>query len=90
MKRTIPDGAAVKFTHGRHVEGTVGPWYRGKEGWPAELQPRGGHTIAKVVLADGSEIVGEAHCSARDNYSKKIGRDIALGRALAALERRTA
>jgi hypothetical protein len=94
MKRTVPDGAEVRFSHGRRIEGQVGTWYRtkGKRGdlkaWPeAGLtpSPRGGLTQCRVTLSDGTEAVGTAECSVRDNFSKKIGRDIALGRALKTL-----
>lgn len=84
----------MRFSHGRRIEGKIGLWYRtkGKRGdlkaWPlAGLtpSPRGGLTQCRVTLPDGTEIVGTAECSDRDNFSKKIGRDIALGRALKVL-----
>jgi hypothetical protein len=46
------------------------------------ISPHGGWTLAQVFKGD--ELVAEAVavCSPRDNYCKRIGRDIATGRAL--------
>jgi hypothetical protein len=80
----VPDGAKVKYRHNRehvvrHVDGNMEPI-------PFPL-PRGGSTKCLLALPNGQEIVGEARCSTRDNYSKRLGRDISLGRALAQAER---
>ena len=51
------------------------------------VSPRGG--VTRVLLCDREgqpHAEGLAVCSTTDNYSKKIGRDIATGRALKALE----
>ena len=45
-------------------------------------ETKGGKTVVEVRTPDGKEIKGEAICSSKDNYSKKIGVRIALGRAL--------
>lgn len=96
MKRQVPEGATVRFAHGRVVDGQVGTFYRGKgkdgklQSWREEglaPSPRGGVTSCKITLPDGRETIGVAECSEKDNYSKKIGRDIALGRALAQLDK---
>lgn len=51
-----------------------------------EVDPCGGFTV--VEITDGSErATGIAVCSDRDNYSKKIGRMIATGRAMKQLQR---
>ncbi len=47
---------------------------------------RGGLTFAVIVLPDGHGFVGAAACSKRDNFSRKRGREIALGRAWAEAE----
>lgn len=46
------------------------------------LSPLGGTTVA--IIKQGEDIVakGVAKCSDQDNYNKKIGANIALGRAL--------
>ena len=94
-KRTVPEDAVVRFAHGRRVLGDHGTWYRSK-GKRGDLKswveaghtpaPHGGQTSCCITLADGTEVWGVAECSQLDNYSKKIGRDIALGRALKTLE----
>ena len=80
MKQQLPDGAKVKFHHDRV--------YRpGMEFFDA--LPRGGQTECIIILPDGTEIKGKARCSKKDNYCKRIGRDIAFGRALKALNTTT-
>jgi hypothetical protein len=76
VKRQLPEGAKVKFQHERLFT----------QDRPLSAQPRGGKTTAIVTFADGGQVLGEAMCSSKDNYCKRIGRDIALGRALASLE----
>lgn len=45
--------------------------------------PRGGITAVTIAHEERGIIVqGLARCSERDNYSRKLGRNIALGRAL--------
>lgn len=43
---------------------------------------KGGYTVATIELSDGRRFVGEANCSLKENYNRKKGRNIALGRAL--------
>lgn len=47
-----------------------------------EILPRGGRTIATITLPDGSTLEGIAECSPTEPFNRKIGRDIATGRAL--------
>ena len=57
--------------------------------------PRGGETLCQVLAFGGTDegaasdvtVVAEgfAACSASDNYCKRLGRDISLGRALKAM-----
>lgn len=44
---------------------------------------KGGVTICRLVLDDGEEIIGVAHCNKTDknNFSYRLGRKIAYGRA---------
>lgn len=45
--------------------------------------PRGGTTICRILNNNRVVVaVGEALCADNDQYAKKIGRDISLGRAL--------
>jgi hypothetical protein len=76
VKRELPEGARVKFRHERLYDNNF-----------VIANPRGGKTIATIVLPDGTEVTGESRCSKKDNYSKRLGRDISLGRALASLEK---
>jgi hypothetical protein len=46
------------------------------------VEPRGGLTLIEITTPDGTDLKGEALCSKRDNYDKKKGVKIALGRAL--------
>ena len=50
-----------------------------------EISPRGGITEVALMTSDGLEAAGHALCSRRDNFSRRIGRDIATGRAWKAL-----
>lgn len=54
-----------------------------------EFLPRGGRT--EVEIYRGEELIGSgvANCSKNDAYNKKIGRSIALGRALENLKMRS-
>lgn len=40
------------------------------------------YNFALAVLQDGSYFIGDASCSPNDNYSRKLGHEIACGRAL--------
>jgi len=72
VKASLPPGSKVRLRHLRLLtdadDGTV--------------LPRGGRTVAEALTPLGVQFRAEAVCSARDNFSKKIGRDIALGRLL--------
>lgn len=42
--------------------------------------PKGGFTKVIIDSPEGNHYEGEAHCSKKDNYNKKLGVRIALGR----------
>ena len=46
------------------------------------ILPTGGITDVTVVPPNGGGVNGIAHCSMKDNYNKKRGVMIALGRAM--------
>ncbi len=81
----LPTGARVKITHFRmcsdceaiHPAGL----YR-RDGLTDRMLPKGGETRAELELVDGRRFHGKARCSNLDNFSRKRGRDIAIGRAL--------
>lgn len=78
MKVTVPEDHVVKYEHHRHYLTSM------------KVSPRGGMTVAYLyrkedLEAGGIAIAvssGVAHCHPNDNYNKRIGRAIALGRAL--------
>jgi hypothetical protein len=43
---------------------------------------KGGKTVIQVKTPEGIELEGTAVCSRKENYNKKLGVSIALGRAL--------
>jgi len=47
------------------------------------ISPRGGSTDLKVISPEGVEYSGWSECSLEDNFNKRFGVRIALGRALA-------
>lgn len=49
------------------------------------INPFGGKTIIEITTPDGKDIRGEAFCSKKDQFNRKIANQIALGRALAQL-----
>lgn len=86
----MPDGLSYRVSHKRlFPTGT-------DDNWDQPL-PYGGSTRVEVGVPRFNEqgefsffdtvSVGEAACSLMDNYSKKRGRDIALGRALKKLQK---
>lgn len=48
----------------------------------SEINPRGGKTIVEITLPDGRTICGSARCSRKENFNKRLGVQIALGRAM--------
>lgn len=92
MENQIPEGAVVRVNHRRRVafleEGEYLTRFEMRERFPVSeraILPNGGMTTARIELPDGRVATGEARCSVRDNYNRKIGRDIAIGRALKSL-----
>lgn len=49
---------------------------------PYGISGKGGVTTVQVRTPEGIELEGRAVCSKEDNYNKKLGVSIALGRAL--------
>lgn len=46
------------------------------------INARGGKTVVEVTTPDGRTLIGVARCSRRENFNKRLGVRIALGRAL--------
>lgn len=77
------DGYKVHFTHVRQFPDGFFKWdTRGER--PGEIPlPTGGATYCDIILGEDILATGRAACSERDNFCRKIGRDIAFGRAVA-------
>lgn len=52
----------------------------GGENFGKYITPNGGMVTVEVTAPDGKEYKAEAKCSLKDNYDKKLGVKIALGR----------
>lgn len=46
------------------------------------VNAKGGMTVVKLTTPDNTELVGTAKCSDKDNYNRKLGLRMALGRAM--------
>ena len=89
MRPAVPDGLTVRYEHhrrGRTPSGltfTVSPTDRRHLSPEDTILPTGGVTVAHLVDDAGNEIItAYAQCHDRDNYNRRIGRDIARGRAI--------
>jgi hypothetical protein len=90
VRPQIPEGASVKVTHLRTVQPYLpGLWpsyrftkYNQQSPLKVGPAPKGGRTEARISLPDGRVAEGVAECSMSDTFCKRIGRDIAVGRAL--------
>lgn len=96
IARLRDEGYAVHVSHRRLVEGLPGLTTRARlqelralaPGRGLAFTPKGGETRVWIER-DGLHAAGIAHCSAEDNFSRRRGLEIALGRALKMLERLT-
>lgn len=46
------------------------------------INARGGKTVVEVTTPDGNNFVGISRCSRKENFNKRLGVMIALGRAM--------
>lgn len=84
MIRQLPEGYIVKYHHRRSTKII----HAKKMDGPMEVfDPKGGETIAIVYDTEGKEVIAAcAICSPNETFNKRLGRTIALGRALHALD----
>lgn len=75
------NGFKVRVLHQRVVD-----FPEGEESGKAVIYPRGGFTKVELRDPNGKETFGYSYCSSQDNYCKRTGAQIALGRALKQLE----
>lgn len=82
MKPQVPEGHSVRYTHYRFVGDSTSKLVIPQS--HEHVQPQGGMCVAKIKDEATDLIVAIAYavCHRKDNYNKRIGRDIALGRAL--------
>ena len=52
-----------------------------------QIVNNGGKTVVTVTTPSGDVVVGESICHKKDLFNKKIGRQIAIGRALKKLNK---
>jgi len=78
-------GFKVRVSHKRNTK--VNFFYDKKKFFVEEvLDEKGGETVVKLLSQNGQEVYGQAFCSPKDFYNKKVGVSIALGRAVAQLK----
>lgn len=86
MKHTIKSlrqtGYKVRVLHTRHFTPV-----RKISGTYQEISNNGGSTTIEVTTPDQSRtVIGKAVCSLEDNFNRRVGNEIALGRALQQLQ----
>jgi hypothetical protein len=82
IRQLRQQGYKVRVMHLRHKElrNSIS-----SERW--ELSPRGGSTTIELTTPDKTvTVIGKSVCSLEDNFNRKVGNSIALGRALKELE----
>ena len=47
-----------------------------------EVHPKGGETVIQITTPDGQDLEGRARCSDKERYNKRVGVQVALGRAM--------
>ncbi len=82
MKYTIKDlrrkGYKVRVIHSREyqIKSRI-------NGYSREVHARGGSTTIEVTTPDKqTSVFGKSICSMDDNFNRRVGNEIALGRAL--------
>ena len=77
----LPDGKYIYAydTIETKKENVLHHYSKGKTQWPPTC--KGGLTECHILMNDGTEIVGRAECSRKDNFQYSIGRKLAFGRA---------
>lgn len=82
IKQLRQEGYKVRVLHTRYQK--IIPKFTGNA---YEVSPRGGATVIELTTPDKQNtVIGESVCSSEDNFDRKVGNRIALGRALKQLE----
>ncbi len=83
MKRQLKEGQVARYKHQHRLVTFNRPISAQVPVWRFT-------THAQVLATDGTVIAeGDAICRPEDQFSRKIGRDISLGRALKSLEQKS-
>lgn len=73
-------GYKVRVLHSR-----LKTYTKKMDGESFEYSAKGGNTTIEITTPEGLNIIGTAQCSMVDNWNRKIGNQIALGRAISQL-----
>jgi len=75
------DGYKVRVLHNRLYNGKF-KWQRHSNNFDGPIEPdtKGGSTTLIIDSPSGDHYEGHSMCSTKDNYNKKLGVRIALGR----------
>lgn len=52
------------------------------DGVMTEYNPKGGKTTIEITTPDGKNSIGVSECSEKDSWNRRLGNQIALGRAI--------
>lgn len=86
----VPEGLVAQYEHCRNYDPVIEGYTENTVVITPTVSPCGGTTICRILDENRVVVaVGEALCADNDQYVKKIGRDISLGRALKELDNGT-
>jgi hypothetical protein len=78
IKQLRQNGYKVRVMHSRHYR-----YFERMDGTCKEVLSRGGSTTIELTTPDKQTTVfGKSVCSVEDNFNRRVGNAIALGRAL--------
>lgn len=90
-RKPIPEGARVRFIHRRHYTGMDGTYFSHEQFPGQKPNQKGGTTICYIERPTGEVVDGKptyevlarglAHCSLKDQFVKRYGRNISQFRA---------
>ena len=82
IKQLRQSGFKVRVMHSRYYQST-----QKMDGVHKEISSRGGSTTIEVTTPDKQHnVFGKSVCSLEDNFNRRVGNAIALGRALEQLK----
>jgi hypothetical protein len=77
IKELRQNGYKVRVHHHRDVT-----YQQRIDGSVAIFSPKGGRTNIEISTPDGKNYAGSSLCSSQDSWNRKLGNQIALGRAV--------